>query len=98
PKQNTVMNNPLGNLKFGKLSSSRLALSMLGIAILQDDGSYVSYDPNTGELTDVGEFVFKMDDAFFLVPATELKTGDLIKEGEHFCFVTKVNEDGSHTV
>src|SRR5690606_26900675 len=59
---------------------------------------YISYNASTGELTDVGEFIFKMEDAFFLVPAPELKRGDLIKEGEHFCFVTDINDDGSYTV
>lgn len=96
---NTTM-NPLGNLKFGLVPNNdkKLALSMLGIAIMQDAGGYVTFNPETHELTEVGDFVFNMDNAFYLVPTTELKAGDLILEGIHYSFVVSVEEDGGYKV
>jgi hypothetical protein len=81
------------NFKFGKVEGrSDLALSMLGIAIFAN-GSYKSFNQETQELVDVGEFIFKGD--IYQIPTKDLIPGDVILHENSPVFVTVVNADGS---
>lgn len=83
------------NLKFGPLVSAALAVSPLGVAIMNTEGGYSVYNPDTGELTDVGEFTidFPMN-PFFATPTAEVVPGDLVQlfsgSKHKFAYVTEV--------
>ena len=96
PKQNTIMEQLFGNLKFGKLDDKRFKMSMLGIAIRDKNGDYVVYDADEKKITSVGNMVIEGMDFFFAIPTDEPEVGDLILDhSDTPLYITKINEDGS---
>jgi hypothetical protein len=78
----------------GKITTSDIRLSMSGIAIKNEQGTYVVYDKTAKTLTDVKDFVVDADDMFYGLPVKEPKVGDLIKVADEFLYVTAVTSEG----
>lgn len=83
------------NHKFGKVRGSVLALSYDGkIAVKKTNTEdYVRYNAETSTVENIKDFVINDSKWFFMVPATEVAVGDIIKYNDGFYQVVKVNED-----
>lgn len=64
----------------GKIKPGCCRLSMNGkVAVRTSDGTYKTYNPATGNLTNCANFVLDIgDDLFFMLPTRELKKGDIV--------------------
>jgi hypothetical protein len=83
------------NHKFGKVRGSVLALSYDGkIAVKKaNTEDYVRYNAETSTVENIKDFVINDNKWFFMIPATEVEIGDIIKYNDGFYQVIKVNED-----
>ena len=92
-KENDSM-NLFKNFDFGSCSNDNVKMSMYGIAVKNATGTWVSYDPNSGNIIDVdilnfdAKYLYKMP-----VAIKDVKAGDTIIHCRKPVFVTK-NEDG----
>ncbi|MNQ36060.1 hypothetical protein D3C85_495700 [compost metagenome] len=76
----------------GPDQSGKFKISMLGLAMKDDSGSFVAYNREAGEMTDVMDMTFDgMDGAIFRLPVTEVEEGDLISHGKDLLYVEEVN-------
>lgn len=76
----------------GPDQSGKFKISMLGLAMKDDAGSFVAYNREAGEMTDVMDMTFDgMDGAIFRLPVTEVEEGDLISHGKDLLYVEEVN-------
>jgi hypothetical protein len=83
------------NHKFGKVRGSVLALSYDGkIAVKKaNTEDYVRYNAETSTVENIKDFVINDNKWFFMIPATDVEVGDIIKYNDGFYQVIKVNED-----
>ena len=83
------------NHKFGKVRGSVLALSYDGkIAVKKTNTEdYVRYNAETSTVENIKDFVINDSKWFFMIPATEVEVGDIIKYNDGFYQVIKVNEE-----
>lgn len=92
-KENNNMNLFKG-FEFGSCENDNVKVSMYGIAVKNATGTWVSYDPNSGNIIDVdilnfdAKYLYKMP-----VAIKDVKAGDTIIHCRKPVFVTK-NEDG----
>lgn len=93
-KEETKVFSDLGS-SFGKINSSQFKLSINGLAVRGKDGKFVTFNPETRELVEVTTGFFDdMNDLLFLMPATELETGDIILHQNKPYYITKTNDSG----
>ena len=92
-KENCNM-NLFKNFDFGSCENDNVKMSMYGVAVKNANGTWVSYDPKTGNVIDVDILNF---DAKYLykipVAIKDIKIADTIIHNRKPMFVTKV-EDG----
>lgn len=97
-KENKTMNGL--NLDFGPCGNG-VRLSMYGMAIQNNAGEWVSYNPATKEIINVdilniadgGKYMYKIP-----VPIQDVKAGDIVVHNRVPMFVTEVPGDGNFTV
>ena len=79
------------NFDFGSCANDRVKVSMYGIAVQNAAGTWVSYDPKTGDVVDVdilnfdGKYLYKMP-----VALKDIKSGDVVIHNRKPMFVSKV--------
>ena len=83
------------NHKFGKVRGSVLALSYDGkIAVKKaNTEDYVRYNAETSTVENIKDLVINDNKWFFMIPATDVEVGDIIKYIDGFYQVIKVNEE-----
>lgn len=97
-KENKTMNGL--NFDFGPCGNG-VRLSMYGMAIQNNAGEWVSYNPATKEIINVdilniadgGKYMYKIP-----VPIQDVKAGDIVVHNRVPMFVTEVPGDGNFTV
>ena len=74
------------NHKFGKVRGSVLALSYDGkIAVKKaNTEDYVRYNAETSTVENIKDLVINDNKWFFMIPATEVEVGDIIKYNDGF--------------
>lgn len=94
-KENGNMVNGL-KFDFGPCTNDNVKISMYGLAVRNNAGTWVSYNRTSGEIVDVdifnfdgGQFLFKMP-----VAIKEIKAGDIVIHNKVPVFVTEVNSEG----
>ena len=92
-KEDKVMNF---NFDFGPVDTSKVRMSMYGLAIKNKVGSWVSYNAAAGEIMDVdvfnfdgGKFLYKMP-----VATKDIAIGDVVIHNGYPMFVVYIPEDG----
>lgn len=97
-KENKTMNGL--NFDFGPCGNG-VRLSMYGMAIQNNAGEWVSYNPATKEIINVdilniadgGKYMYKIP-----VPIQDVKSGDIVVHNRVPMFVTEASGDGNFTV
>ena len=90
-KEDTTMtkNNIFNmNMEFGPNKDENIASTLMGVAVKNGD-SWRIYDKKKKEITDVGDMQLG-NLPIFILPATQISEGDLIKDDGEYYFVTKV--------
>lgn len=83
------------NLEFGSCTDENIASTLMGVAV-KNGNSWRIYDKEKKEITDVGDMQLG-NLPIFIMPTTQLKEGDLIKDNDEYYFVTKVATAKTHT-
>lgn len=93
-KENESMMNGL-KFEFGPCTNDNVKISMYGLAIRNNAGTWVSYNRTSGEIVDVDIFNFDGGNFLFKMPVAlkEVKKGDIVIHNKVPVFVTAV-EDG----
>ena len=87
-KEETTMENNFNNFGVCQNKDPNLASTPMGIAV-KNGNAWRVYDKTTGEITDLGEIELSSL-PIFIVPAIDIKVGDLVKEnGEYYCITKK---------
>jgi hypothetical protein len=79
------------NFDFGSCANDNVKVSMYGIAVKNANGTWVSYNPKTGDVMDVdilnfdGKYLYKMP-----VALKDVKSGDVVIHNRKPMFVSKV--------
>jgi hypothetical protein len=79
------------NFDFGSCAKDNVKVSMYGIAVKNANGTWVSYNPKTGDVMDVdilnfdGKYLYKMP-----VALKDIKSGDVVIHNRKPMFVSKV--------
>ena len=90
------MNKIFGNMEFGKINTNAIKYSVAGLAFRSVDGSYLTYDLDKMEATNVADMVFDMDCVFAMpIAAKDVKRGDIIKHQGIFVVIKDKYEDGT---
>ena len=91
--ENKIMKN--FNFDFGPVNSSRVHMSMYGIAVKNTDGVWVSYDKAGNQVMDVDVFNFDGGDFMYKVPVAikDVAIGDVVIHQSKPMFVTAINKD-----
>lgn len=108
-KQNTkvrgdgnMINKGIGKLfkgfKFGPVKDNRFKMSMFGVAVLNTEGSYVVYDPDTNSIKDVADMVFPIGNMVFAIPVQAPTIGDTILFQENPYYINDINATGIHGI
>jgi len=89
-KEDTSMTNNIFNInmEFGPNKDKNIASTLMGIAV-KNGNSWRIYDKKKKEITDVGNISLG-NFPIFILPTTQLREGDLIKDAGKYYFVTKV--------
>jgi hypothetical protein len=92
-KENINMNKFGLNIKFGKVPTSEIRMSMYGPAFKSTEGWFANKD---GEYINVDGFLFGEENYCYMLPATEdtLNLGDYILHNNSWCRVIDVDESG----
>ena len=92
-KENIKMNKFGLNIKFGKVPTSEIRMSMYGPAFKSTDGWFANKD---GEYINVDGFLFGEENYCYMLPVTEdnLELGDYILHNGSWCRVIDVDESG----
>ncbi|CAG7581596.1 MAG: gp39 [uncultured marine phage] len=77
------------NIEMGPVKGSQFKMSLMGGIAVAVDGGYTSYNPETGELTDVTGFTMDMDGMFYTMPAQKAAVGDLVSSKHGYGYVIK---------
>ena len=83
--------NLFKNFDFGSCAKDNVKVSMYGIAVKNANGTWVSYNPKTGDVMDVdilnfdGKYLYKMP-----VALKDFKSGDVVIHNRKPMFVSKV--------
>ena len=92
--------NMFKGFEFGKVDGNKVRMSMYGLAVRNQAGTWVSYDVNTGNVIDVDPF--NMDGSQFMykmpVALNQVSTGDMIIHNCKPVYVTAIDENGKLVV
>ena len=92
--------NMFKGFEFGKVDGNKVRMSMYGLAVRNQAGTWVSYNASAGEVMDVD--VFNMDGSQFMykmpVALSQVKISDVIIHNCKPMFVTGVGENGKFCV
>ena len=90
------MNKMFNGIEFGKINTSAIKYSVAGLAFRSVDGSYLTYDLEKMEATNVADMVFDMDCVFAMpIAAKDIKRGDIVKHQGIFVIIKHKYEDGT---
>lgn len=96
-KTNTNTNTNSGmknlNIEMGPVKGDQFKLTVMGTVAVKVDGGYSSFDPETGELTDVTGFTLDMDGMFYNMPSAEVSVGDLLRVKGGYAYVQEVKKN-----
>ena len=96
-EETTMANNILNmNMEFGPNQDENIASTLMGIAVKNGD-SWRIYDKQKKEITDIGDMSLG-NLPIFILPTTKLAEGDLIKDGDEYYFVIKVQKGSTQTL
>ena len=88
------------NFDFGPCTGDQVRMSMYGLAVKNAAGTYVSYNPKSGEIVDVD--VLNFDGAKFMykipVAIKEIAVGDIIVHNRKPMFVTALPTEGTTAI
>jgi hypothetical protein len=88
------------NFDFGPCTGDQVRMSMYGLAVKNAAGTYVSYNPKSGEIVDVD--VLNFDGAKFMykipVAIKEIAVGDIIVHNRKPMFVTALPAEGTTAI
>ena len=88
------MVNEMFNGMFGKVGSGMCKLTTNGRIAVNCGGTYKSYNPKNGKLTNCGNFVLPVgDDFFFVIPTNKVEVGDIILVNKKPRFVKEVGKN-----
>jgi len=88
------MVNEMFNGMFGKVGSGMCKLTTSGRIAVNCGGTYKSYNPKNGKLTNCGNFVLPVgDDFFFVIPTNKVEVGDIILVNKKPRFVKEVGKN-----
>jgi hypothetical protein len=90
--------NLFGVDTIGAIKGNQFKPSMMGLAIKNDAGDYVVFDPKTNTITNVADMVFDGFDTVFAIPTPVVAVGDLILRGSEPLYIKAINDDESITV
>ena len=94
-KENDTMDtNNIINFDFGPVNNEAIRLSPYGLAVrTNQNGDWLTYNPDKGEMMNVNIFNFKMDKIIYKMPAPlgSVKPGDLILHQKIPMFVRSVD-------
>lgn len=87
--------NMFGNFDFGKVNGDNVRMSMYGIAVKNSTGTWVSYNPNNGEIVDVDIMNFNGSNFMYKVPVAlnQVKVGDVIIHNRKPMFVIGIDNN-----
>lgn len=92
--------NMFKGFEFGKVDGNKVRMSMYGLAVRNQAGTWVSYDVNTGNVIDVDPF--NMDGSQFMykmpVALSQVNKGDMIIHNCKPVYVTGKDESGKLAV
>ena len=92
--------NMFKGFEFGKVDGNKVRMSMYGLAVRNQAGTWVSYNASAGEVMDVD--VFNMDGSQFMykmpVALSQVKVSDVIIHNCKPMFVTGIGENGKFCV
>lgn len=92
--------NMFKGFEFGKVDGNKVRMSMYGLAVRNQAGTWVSYDVNTGNVIDVDPF--NMDGSQFMykmpVALSQVNKGDMIIHNCKPVYVTGKDESGKLVV
>ena len=96
-EDNTMANNIFNmNMEFGQNKDENIASTIMGVAVKNGDNWRI-YDKKKHEITDVGNMQLG-NLPIFVIPTTNLKEGDLIKDAGEYYFVIKTNNVSTQTL
>lgn len=96
-KENKEVNKSFTNtLEFGKVATGDIKISLNGLAFKDKTGTYVTYNTETNELTDVSSLIFNMDDFLYQMPVAikEVAKNDILVHNKEYVIVTEIKENG----
>lgn len=92
-KEDKSMNIFGKNVEFGKYTANDIKMSIKGLAYKTTDNSFVTYDAESHDMTDVSDFILDFDARKFLykmpVAISDIKIGDIILHNGKPAFVTE---------
>lgn len=85
------------NFDFGPCTSDQIRMSMYGLAVKNAAGTYVSYNPKSGEIVDVDVLNFDGARYMYKIPVAikEIAIGDIIVHNRKPMFVTALPTGGT---
>lgn len=100
-KENTMNTNKMFNFDFGFITDGSVRFSLYGPATKNQNGTFVAYDENTGNIVDVEPVNFNVDKMFMKMPVAidDIQVGNLIIHNRKPCYVVGfVEETGNPMV
>jgi hypothetical protein len=87
-------NNMFKNFKFGPVENSNVKISPYGIAIMNNSGTYVSYDKDTEEIVNVDILNFKCNNMLYMMPVAikDIQAGDVVIHNRVPMIITVADE------
>lgn len=84
------------NFEFGPIENDAVRMSIYGLAVKNNSGSWVAYDKNSKQIMDVDVFNFDGSKFIYKMPVAlkEVKEGDVIIHNRKAVIVEKINKDG----
>lgn len=88
------------NFDFGPCTGDQVRLSMYGLAVKNQSGVYVSYNPKTKEIVDVDILNFDGAKYMYKIPVAlkDVALGDIIIHNRKPMFVVALSTDGNNTL
>ena len=88
------------NFDFGPCTGDQVRLSMYGLAVKNQSGVYVSYNPKTKEIVDVDILNFDGAKYMYKIPVAlkDVALGDIVIHNRKPMFVVALSTDGTNTL
>ena len=85
------------NFDFGKITGDSVRMSVYGVAVKNNSGTWVAYDSKTESMMDVDVLSFSGADMLYKMPVAvnQVKAGDVVIHNRKPCFVVSFSEDGT---